>query len=392
MLAPDAMSRLRAALLADEVAQQRLGAIHEPRAFCAQAAAFAESQGLALAAEDLLGALHPDPLDAAARRARPGADRAWPGRSWLPAQVVPAANGALQVDWAWFGPRPITDSFFEISARQAMARPLSRLIRYRTPLPDFLENAEPQDALAPSGLIFHMSRCGSTLAARMLASDPAAVVLSEPPPLDAMVRLTEIWPDIAPARQARFIAAMASALGRRRAGDERSYVIKPDSWHILALPLFRLAFPDTPWVFLYRDPAQVLVSHIRQRGLQTVPGALPPALFAPTEGRLPAEAHCAEVLTRICDAAAQGYDQGGGRLINYTALPGAVEAQILPHFAMPLGDAARLAAAARIDAKTPHQTFTPDTPAKRTAATPAILTAAGGALGRAYEALESRRI
>ena len=30
------------------------------------------------------------------------------------------------------------------------------------------------------------------------------------------------------------------------------------------LPLFRAAFPKTPWIFIYRDPVEVMVSLLRK--------------------------------------------------------------------------------------------------------------------------------
>ncbi len=97
---------------------------------------------------------------------------------------------------------------------------------------------------------------------------------------------------------------MVAAFGRKRSGRERHYVVKLDCWHTLALPLFRRAFPDVPWVFLYRDPVEVLVSQMRQRGMQMVPQYLPPGFYgiADTDATMD-EDYCARVLGVICRAA-----------------------------------------------------------------------------------------
>jgi hypothetical protein len=128
---------------------------------------------------------------------------------------------------------------------------------------DFVKAAEPGPA--PDGLVFHMSRCGSTLVAQMFAALPDSMVVSEPPPLDDVLQISLLGgADTAIAA----LRAMSAAFGRR---GGRPFVLKLDAWHALALPLFRRAFPDTPWVFLYRDPVEVLVSHMRQRGSQMLP-------------------------------------------------------------------------------------------------------------------------
>jgi hypothetical protein len=44
--------------------------------------------------------------------------------------------------------------------------------------------------------------------------------------------------------------------------EDRMYLkLLPTS--ILAADIISLAFPNTPWIFLYRDPVQVLVSNMR---------------------------------------------------------------------------------------------------------------------------------
>ena len=63
---------------------------------------------------------------------------------------------------------------------------------------------------------------------------------------------------------------MVSALAQPRRGEQALFV-KLDSWHTLALPLFRRAFPSVPWVFLYRDPVEVPVSQLEAAGIQTDP-------------------------------------------------------------------------------------------------------------------------
>jgi len=55
--------------------------------------------------------------------------------------------------------------------------------------------------------------------------------------------------------------------------------VKLDSWHTIALPLFRRAFPAVPWVFLYATPVEVMVSQLRMPGLQMLPEGIGPQLY-----------------------------------------------------------------------------------------------------------------
>lgn len=217
----------------------------------------------------------------------------------------------------------------------------------------------------PAGLIFHMSRCGSTLVSQMLAQSPRHIVVSEAAPIDAAVRLG----------QETLLRAMAVAYGRRRSGIEQRLFIKLDTWHAIALPLFARAFPDVPWVFLYRDPVEVLVSQAREPGPQLVREITPPALYGLDDVEdEPDIDYAARALGRICGAAATALSSPRGLAINYRDLPDAVGQRILPHFGVNLDDGERAAmrTATRFDAKMPMLAFAADSAAKQAAAPAAL--------------------
>jgi hypothetical protein len=190
------------------------------------------------------------------------------------------------------------------------------------------------------------------------------------------------------------LRAVVGALGRDRLGGAGHYIVKLDSWHTLALPLFRLAFPDTPWVFLYRDPVEILVSHARMAGAQTVPGAMP---FDPYGIENGAEMHpdlyAARALGRTAEAVIEHIGLGGGLLVNYTELPEAMEAQILPHFDMIPDEQAKaaLATAAGRDAKAPTERFARDSDAKQQEAKEGLRALAALHMDGPYRRLEELR-
>src|SRR5438067_13275994 len=128
-----------------------------------------------------------------------------------------------------------------------------------------------------------------------------------------------LMPNADEERYAHWLAALTCAFGHRRSGDERHYFIKLDSWHTVALPLFRRAFPEVPWIFLYRDPVEVLVSQLRMAGMQMIPGMLGPNLFGiePSHRLQRPEDHCARVLASICEPVLQQYSKAAASLVNY---------------------------------------------------------------------------
>jgi hypothetical protein len=390
---PALLDRFRQYLMTDVPLQQRLVAFYEGNSFAAAVAEAAVTAGIPLSSEDVQTSFQPDPLGLSRFDDRPANDIAWPDKHWLPSAMV-AAGPEFVVDWMHFAGRRLTDPFFNESLMYARALPLNRLMRYRTPLAAFAQGAAAEDLPVPNGFIFHLSRCGSTLAAQMLAAIDDTIVISEAPPLDAVVQLSQVRNDVSLETRGDMLRTMVGALGRDWTGTARNYVVKLDSWHALELPLFRQAFPDTPWVFLYRDPVEILVSHRRMRGLQAVPGGTTVDFGIVDGGNMPVEEFTARVLRSVSNAVIEHHGLGGGLMINYDALPGAVETQILSHFGI-APDAKALAAlhaASERDAKAPRQGFTRDTERKQQDATPAIRAAAAEFLAEPYRQLEALRL
>jgi hypothetical protein len=308
--------------------------------------------------------------------------------AWVPAQVRYTPAGPL-IDWCHLGDLRFTDPFFTQTIERAMAHPFNLLFRRSTPL-DAL--AEPHRfELRPAGLIFHMTRCGSTLIAQMLAALPANVVLSEPRPVDRILRAPARLAGVSADRLVRWLRAVVGALGRRRQAHERDLFIKLDGWHVLLLPLFRRAFPGVPWAFLYRQPVEVLAPMAQQ-----FPGNIEPALMGltwPQIGAMPTERYCAFILERICRAAIAHYREGGGLLIEHRELPEAACTRLLDHFGLRYGPAelARMREVACFDAKAPTRRYADDSAAKRQAASAEIRHLAGTLLAPLHAELEALR-
>jgi hypothetical protein len=389
--AAEALDRFRAHVMTDEPLQMALARCEAPEAFVAAALGVARSAGIALAAADLGAGLRPDPIGLFLHAPAPQAGNSWPGPDWLPIQIVGLAGGGLAVDWVHFAGAPLAAPFFATDARRAAALPFNRLFRYRIGLDHFIDGA-PDDAPAPDGFIFHMSRCGSTLVSQMLAALPGVVALAEPAPLDIVLKLADedLGAEARGARGSAALRAMVAALGRRRSDAERHLVVKLDSWQALLLPVFRRAFASVPWIFLYRDPVEVVAS------LKLTPSVQVMAHVAHHHG-IHAEAgattedHIARVVAGICAAAA---DLAGdcGLLVNYRELPGAI-GPILAHFGIPHGpaEAAKLKEVARRDAKSPWRDHVADSEAKQRTASPDLRAAVERHLAGPYRRLETLR-
>ena len=138
--------------------------------------------------------------------------------------------------------------------------------------------------LKPSGFIFHESRVGSTLISNMLASDPRNLVFSEaPPPMEALkavgylsgtgtgTRTSNPNPNPNPLtnirrssmNETRIIEQFQSIvhlMGRTVTHDRLFF--KFQSSASLKIKIMLKAFPDVPWVFVFRNPIQTMMSQL----------------------------------------------------------------------------------------------------------------------------------
>ncbi|MBI3515025.1 MAG: sulfotransferase [Proteobacteria bacterium] len=160
------------------------------------------------------------------------------------------------IEWGDFGDLRFTEPFFdETVSRWAGGNPPPVLVR--TDL-DALVALDQAPSLDPSGLIFHLSRCGSTLLSRVLRQVPGCVVLSEPALVNHVLLADPETID--EETRARLLRLLIRALGRRRHGDERHVIVKLSSWNVRRIGLFRRAFPSARIVWLQRRPAEVVMS------------------------------------------------------------------------------------------------------------------------------------
>ena len=369
-----AIERFRVLVERDRLLQEQLYRPDDSKVFVPLAVEAARNRGLSLDAAEVDAAIKASRLIPADER---GARL--PPRGWLPVRAG-WRDHELIVDWAYLGARRLIEPLFEESVLLCLAKPFNRLFGYSTPI-DALDGwLKQHPGLPPTGFIFHMSRCGSTLVSQMLAAMPRNVVVSEASPIDVVVQAKRNRPDLGDEQQAAWLRWMIGALGQARSGEERHVFVKLDSWHALALPLFRRAFPTVPWIFLYRDPLEILVSQLKRRGMHMVPGLIgwdTCGCEAAQSTEAP-ETTCARVLARICDRVLRDYAPGSALLVNYHELPAALWTAVMPHFGVPCAadDRAAMADAARYNARTPERRFEDDTTAKRNAATEQIRSAA----------------
>ncbi len=313
---------------------------------------------------------------------------------WTPMYAY-FARGQLMLDWCRTGRRRFTESFFGDTIDQVTRDPAALLFRHQTSIDEGREWMRQRRGLTPAGFVFHVSRCGSTLVSQMLAALPENRVLSEPTALNAVMRAALVDAGIPRATLVDWVRTVVGLLGCPLEGESR-YVIKLDCWHVLALPLMVEAFPNTPWIFLYRNPAEVLVSQARNPGAWTVASALEPEIFGVKAADvlgIPRREYVARALGCMYAAGLEHRGCGRGLLVNYDELPEFVWTGLLAHFGLtlPAAELARMRTVSQADAKTPQLIYSDDRQTKRLAVTCELEAIVDQWITAPFERLETAR-
>jgi hypothetical protein len=312
---------------------------------------------------------------------------------WIPIRVA-GFEDVPYVDWFYTGDAELDGSNLADIVRRSMSRPFNYALRKRTLLDDLGEYVDAISAGPPAGLVFHMSRCGSTLVSRMLSAITGTLVVAEAGAIENVLRAHLKNPEIDDERRVAWLRWIVAAIGMTDRRRER-YVLKLDSWQTGDLALFERAFPGVPWTYVYRDPIEVLVSHLRGISYMMAAGNAPALLGIPVTDaiRIPRLEYCERALLHIGEAVL-AHGVSAAQLVEYSELPQAVWTQIAPAFGLAVspGDLAAMRAIASIDAKRPDQPFRDDRDAKHQEATAQVREAAARRLEPLHAALERVRV
>jgi hypothetical protein len=121
--------------------------------------------------------------------------------------------------------------------------------------------------IRPTGIIFHESRCGSTLAANMLAAfdPPSTRVYSEHfPAIDALRACAGQDESTCPSdTHQQLIQDVFFTLGRVPADSPVEKIFFKTNSGGMFISHFTRAFPETPWIYMYRDSQEIMQSHFK---------------------------------------------------------------------------------------------------------------------------------
>jgi hypothetical protein len=220
---------------------------------------------------------------------------------WLPVDAV-VMNGRPGLGWMNLADARLTEPFFQQTVDRLRAgnpKPEERFTEFDT----LVQLEQTFDSVAPTGFIFHSSRCGSTLLSNACRAIDGAIVLSEPPAVDKLIArfITDVDEHGTKAKlYSIFLRGVVKALGQRRTGNEQSLFVKFACCSVSQIERIQRLWPDVPWVFLYRGPVETIVSNIEnvpswlrdedRRVLASIVGVRPEAVAAMSTEELCARA------------------------------------------------------------------------------------------------------
>ncbi|HVA63874.1 MAG TPA: hypothetical protein VNF74_09135 [Terriglobales bacterium] len=281
-------------------------------------------------------------------------------------------SGEQVVRWLRASGAEFWEPFFQMTVNRVVEKAQRRMF-LKTGSDALFRQSSRRRCLYPSGFIFHIGRCGSTLLSNMIGATSRHFVLSEPHlPSTAMLLDPK---RCSPARWRELMRAGVLALGGVAPRSAERFFIKFFHGQTLALPLIREAVPRVPEAFVYRDPVEVTMS------LLTTPSAswfwheyltgLP--VSAAVERPL------VELAARMVGRTLQAmwsHVREDTVLLNYNEMGPETPGRLMSAWGLESDpDAERLAVQAlTIDAKDPvrRRKFIPDSDRKRNAATPYV--------------------
>lgn len=187
----------------------------------------------------------------------------------IPVAIDPQTDsgGGSKVLWADIGDHPLRE-WQHIFTIAALAEQGALGESFATNFAILQDDRILADPIRPSGFIFHISRCGSTLTGKALARSPRHLVINQGAPLQRgfWAAITRDWTQEAQASPGNLKAFrnLVLAMTRRRFPLEERAFIKFISWNTLYMDFALAAFPQMPTMFLYRDPVEVIASVLRE--------------------------------------------------------------------------------------------------------------------------------
>jgi len=202
-----------------------------------------------------------------------------PLSNWIPYKLIEIDN-EIYFEWIYLADIKYADPFFEETIAKCRSHAYnSSRFKVITTAENLIDWSVTLISAELKSLIFHVSRCGSTMISQSLATSSENVMISEAPIIDEILRNDNIDSH----KKTVLLKAVMTLLGQKRFAEQKHLIIKLDAWHIFNAYFLRSIFPEIPFALLYRNPIEVLKSHQKLAGMHMIPNLLPANVFGITD-------------------------------------------------------------------------------------------------------------
>ena len=317
----------------------------------------------------------------------------------LPVDAV-VVEGRPGLQWLDMSGLSLTEPFFQQTVERAKTDGSNRRELF-TEFDVLLQLEKQLDSVQPTGFIFHSSRCGSTLVANACRAINNSIVLSEANAIDKLIaRFITDASDVKTALYSFFLRAVVHSLAQRRRGNEEHLFIKFSCCSFTQIERVKRIWPNVPWLFLYRDPVETIVSNLKdvppwlldndRRVLASIAGASPDEV-----AHMRLEELCARTIGSLFSTAHR-LANDGQLLLNYKQLSVPVISSMLRFFRVSPSteELERIERGSAIYSKEAAgmRAFVADTDAKQKLASDAVREAAARWAIEPYQLLEQKRL
>lgn len=200
-------------------------------------------------------------------------------QNWIPIKLIEKDN-EIYVEWIFLSDLKIAEPFFDETIAKCRSHLYnSKPFKVLSTIENVIDWSKELVSIPLKSLVFHVSRCGSTMLSQSLAASNENVMISEAPIIDQILRSEFLSSE----KKAVLLKAVLGFFGQKRFSEEKHLIIKMDAWNIFEANYLRSIFPDIPFALLYRNPGEVLRSHQKMTGMHMVPNLIPPAVFGISE-------------------------------------------------------------------------------------------------------------
>lgn len=198
--------------------------------------------------------------------------------NWLPIKLIESENEVC-FEWLYLSDIPFAEPFFEETIAKCRSHSYnSKPFKLISTAENLIDWSKELDCVELKSLVFHVSRCGSTMLSQSLATSSENIMVSEAPIIDDILRSDAFDADT----KSVLLKSVIRLLGQKRFSEQKNLIIKLDAWSIFKSSYLRSVFPEIPFALLYRNPGEVLRSHQKMAGMHMVPNIIPSSVFGIT--------------------------------------------------------------------------------------------------------------